>query len=132
MLQRKTKGVLALKKRISLSGIIGAIILIVLIISAIALYYGKKYAEIATGIVAKQMCSCLYVQNRDEAACRGDMAELVGEKFLRPMKLVYMEEKVMVTLFGLSIAEAKLDVGYGCSVRYFDGQMPNGLDLPNN
>lgn len=121
-----------MKKRISISGIIGAAILVILIIGAIALYYGKKYAEIATGLMAKQMCSCLYVQNRDEAQCRSDMDDLIGSKITKYMKLVYMEEKVMVTLLGLSIAEAKLDVGYGCSVRYFDGQMPNGLDLPSN
>ncbi len=121
-----------MKKRISLSGLVGIVILLILLISAITLYYGKKYAEIATGLMAKQMCSCLYVQNRQEDSCLADMDETIGAKFTKHMKLVYMDEKVFVTLLGLSIAEAKLDVGYGCSVRYFDGQMPNGLDLPAN
>jgi len=145
----KTKGVLALKMRLNFTSIIGAILLIAGIAASVGYYYANQYAQIGVGMMAKQMCSCLYVQNRDEDACKADMNISMGN-ISKKMKITYLvknqsgrftgkngsqevgtanfPDSVIVGFYGIAIAKAKISPGYGCSVTKFDGLMPNGLN----
>jgi hypothetical protein len=76
----------------------------------------------AFSYVARQMCSCIYVQNRDETAC---LAEIGPQ--IKGAQIVYMEERVIVNYSGLNQAEARLKPGYGCNVQDFIGSMPSGV-----
>lgn len=148
----KTKGVLALKMRLNFTSIIGSILLILAIAAGIGYYYANQYAQIGVGMMAKQMCSCLYVQNRDEDECKADMNKSMGE-ISKKMKITYLVKNqsgrftgkdggsevgtanfpdgIIVGFYGIAIAKAKISPGYGCSVTKFDGIMPNGLNNIN-
>ncbi|WP_240006780.1 hypothetical protein [Pseudaquidulcibacter saccharophilus] len=115
-----------MKKLPSFTSIIGILLLVVAIVGAVMFYYAKKYAEIGAGLMAKQMCSCLYVQNRDENQCLAEMNVTLGKHY-KSVKLVYMSETVFASASGMSVARAALTPGYGCSVSKFDGQMPNAV-----
>jgi len=41
----------------------------------------RRLARYGVAVTAKQMCSCIFVDGRDEAGCRGDMPE--GTEHLR-------------------------------------------------
>lgn len=116
-----------MKKFPKFTTIIGILLLLVAIIGAIGFYYARQYAQIGAGMMAKQMCSCLYVQNRQENECLAEMDISIG-KFTKYMKIVYFPEKVVVSFSGLAITQAKMSPGYGCSASKFEGQMPNGLN----
>lgn len=122
--------------------------LFIVIIGAIGIYYARQYAQIGAGMMAKQMCSCLYVQSRQEDECLGEMDKSIG-KFAKHMKIVYFAktqgvrttgkdgsssldfanfpDSVIVSFYGLAMTQAKMTPGFGCSVKKFNGQMPNGL-----
>ena len=85
-------------------------------------FQGRKYGQIAAGYVARQMCSCLYVQNRDEASCKADIGPQI-----KGAQIVYMEERVIVNYSGFDSAESRLKPGYGCNVQEFIGSMPSGV-----
>ncbi len=115
-----------MKKLPSFTSIIGILLLVVAIVGAVMFYYAKKYADIGAGLMAKQMCSCLYVQTRDENQCLDEMKVTLGKHY-KSVKLVYMSETVFASASGMSVARASLTPGYGCSVTKFDGQMPNAV-----
>lgn len=111
-----------LRKLPSFSTVVG-IVLLILLVAAIAIgLQARRYGQVAAGFVARQMCSCLYVQNRDEAACQADIGPQI-----KGAQIVYMEERVIVNYSGLDSAEARLKPGYGCHVQQFIGSMPSGV-----
>jgi hypothetical protein len=112
----------SLRKLPSFSSFVG-IVLVVLFVVALGIgYQAQRYGQIAAGFVARQMCSCIYVQNRDEAACMADIGPQI-----KGAQIVYMEERVIVNYSGLNQAEARLKPGYGCNVQDFVGSMPSGV-----
>jgi hypothetical protein len=111
-----------LRKLPSFSTIVGVVLLVLFIVALAVGYQARKYGVIAAGFVARQMCSCLYVQGRDEDACKADIGPQV-----KGAQIVYMEERVIVNYSGLNSAESRLKPGYGCSVQEFVGSMPAGV-----
>jgi hypothetical protein len=111
-----------LRKLPSFSSAIGIVLLVVFVIALAVGYQAQKYGEIAAGYVARQMCGCLYVQNRDEVSCRAEIGPQINGA-----QIVYMEERVIVNYSGLNSAEARLKPGYGCNVQEFIGSMPAGV-----
>jgi hypothetical protein len=111
-----------LRKLPSFSTVVGIVLLGLFIVALAIGYQAQKYGVIAAGYVARQMCSCLYVQNREEASCKADIGPQI-----EGAQIVYMEERVIVNYSGLDSAEARLKPGYGCSVQQFVGSMPSGV-----
>lgn len=115
-------------KKPSFTTIVGIVLLLVAVLFAILMYYAKQYGTIASGYMARQMCSCLYVQGREETSCLKDMEAGIGSA-AKYTKLVYFPEKVIANFWGIASAQAELSPGQGCAVRAFNGAMPNGLDI---
>ncbi len=113
---------LLLRKLPTFSTVVGIVLLILFVIALGVGYQAQKYGQIAAGFVARQMCGCLYVQNRDEAACMADIGPQI-----KGAQIVYMEERVIVSYSGLDSAEGRLKPGYGCYVQKFVGSMPSGV-----
>lgn len=111
------------------TSIVGIVLLVLALLIGVFLYKAKQYGEVGAGYVARQMCSCIYVQSRDETACLRDMETSLGAS-AKYAKIVYFPEKVIVSYAGFASAQAELQTGFGCSVRKFNGAMPNGLSLP--
>lgn len=111
-----------LRKLPSFSTVVGIVLLILLVVAIAIGLQARRYGQIAAGYVARQMCSCLYVQNRDETSCKADIGPQI-----KGAQIVYMEERVIVNYSGLDSAEARLMPGYGCSVQQFVGSMPSGV-----
>jgi hypothetical protein len=111
-----------LRKLPSFSTVVGIVLLILLVVAIAIGLQARRYGQIAAGYVARQMCSCLYVQNRDETSCKADIGPQI-----KGAQIVYMEERVIVNYSGLDSAEARLKPGYGCSVQQFVGSMPSGV-----
>jgi hypothetical protein len=111
-----------LRKLPSFSTAVGIVLLVVFVIALGVGYQAQKYGQIAAGYVARQMCSCLYVQNRDETSCRAEIGPQI-----KGAQIVYMEERVIVNYSGLNSAESRLKPGYGCNVQEFIGSMPAGV-----
>ncbi len=107
------------RKLPSFSTIIGIVLVAIFVIVLAVGYQARKYGEIGAGFIARQMCSCLYVQNRDEKACRAEIGPQIDGA-----QIVYMDERVIVNFSGLNQAEARLKPGYGCNVQEFVGTMP--------
>jgi hypothetical protein len=100
------------------------ICIVVAIVGAGIGWQAMRYAQVASGYIARQMCSCLYVQNRSEESCRAEIGPQIGQA-----QIVYFNERVVVNFLGLDRAQASLTPGYGCAVRAYEGAMPSGLDL---
>ncbi len=113
---------LLLRKLPSFSTIVGIVLLGLFVVALAVGYQARKYGVIAAGFVARQMCGCLYVQNRDEASCMADIGPQI-----KGAQIVYMEERVIVNYSGLNSAESRLKPGYGCNVQTFVGSMPSGV-----
>jgi hypothetical protein len=135
--------------RLSFTSILGSLLILIGIAAAIAYFFIGQYAKIGAGMMAKQMCSCLYVQDRTEGECLAEMDKSIG-KYAKYMKIVYFArtlnakfagddggeeivaasfpDRIIVSFKGLEMAQSKMEPGFGCSVKNFDGQMPNGLN----
>ena len=113
----------------SFSTIVGIILLLAGVTAGVSFYFAKKFGNIGAGFAAKQLCSCIYVQNREESACLADIQNTLGKSY-KDLKLVYFDEKVVANLGGFGQAQAKLEPGFGCSVSDFQGALPNGLENP--
>jgi hypothetical protein len=111
-----------LRKLPSFSTVVGIVLLALFVVALAVGYQARKYGVIAAGFVARQMCSCLYVQNRDEASCKADIGPQI-----KGAQIVYMEERVIVSYSGLDSAEGRLKPGYGCHVQQFNGSLPSGI-----
>lgn len=117
-------------KKLSFTTIVGIVLLVIAILAGVFLYFIREYGIVASGYAARQMCSCLYVQNRSEKSCLKDL-EISGGSSIKYVKFVYFPEKVMANFWGVAAAQSELSPGKGCSVRGFSGAMPNGLDQTN-
>jgi hypothetical protein len=113
------------RKLPSFSTVIGLVLVIVFVVALVVGWKARQYGEVAAGFVARQMCSCLYVQNRTEEACRAEIGPQIT-----PAQIVYFDEKVIVNYMGLDQAEARLQPGFGCNVQDFVGSMPTGVLNP--
>jgi hypothetical protein len=107
------------RKLPSFSTIVGIVLVVIFVIVLGVGYQARKYGEIGAGFVARQMCSCLYVQDRDEQSCRAEIGSQIDAA-----QIVYLDERVIVNFSGLNQAEARLKPGYGCNVQDFVGTMP--------
>jgi hypothetical protein len=107
------------RKLPSFSTIIGIVLIAIFVIGLGVAYQARKYGEVAAGFIARQMCGCLYVQNRDEQSCRAEIGSQIDGA-----QIVYLDERVIVNFSGLNQAEARLKPGYGCNVQDFVGSMP--------
>jgi predicted membrane metal-binding protein len=110
-----------LRKLPSFSAVIGIVLLVLFLIALGVGFQARRYGVIAAGYVARQMCSCLYVQNRTEQSCAADIGPQI-----KGAQIVYLEERVIVSYSGLNSAESRLTPGFGCSVQEFVGSMPVG------
>jgi hypothetical protein len=111
-----------LRKLPSFSTVVAIVLICLFVVALFIGFQAQRYGKIAAGYVARQMCSCVYVQNREEAACMADIGPQI-----KGAQIVYMEERVIVSYSGLDQAEARLKPGYGCSVQDFVGSMPSGV-----
>jgi hypothetical protein len=111
-----------LRKLPSFSNIVGVVLLCLFVVALVVGFQARKYGQVAAGFVARQMCSCLYVQAREEASCRAEIGPQI-----KGAQIVYMEERVIVNYSGLDQAESRLVPGYGCNVQDFVGSMPAGV-----
>lgn len=114
-------------RKLSFTTIVGIVLIVLAILAGVFLYFARQYGVIASGYAARQMCSCIYVQSRTEKSCLKEM-EISGGPSFKYVKIVYFPEKVVANFWGVAAAQAKLTPGQGCSVRSFNGAMPNGLD----
>lgn len=108
----------------SFSTVVLWICIAVALVGAVIGWQAMRYAQVAAGYIARQMCSCIYVQNRPEEDCRAELGDQIQQA-----QIVYFDERVVVNFLGLDRAQASLTPGYGCAVRAYDGAMPSGLDL---
>ncbi|MDH3642903.1 MAG: hypothetical protein OES38_12455 [Gammaproteobacteria bacterium] len=85
-------------------------VLFVLVIVAGVLYL-KPQTDVGTGYVAKQVCSCVYLGERDYEQCRLDQPD-----FMDPIDAEHIPELegVKASYFPLSEATAYYFDGYGC------------------
>lgn len=114
----------------SFSSLVGIILLLIAIVTGIGFYFARQYSKIGAGYAAKQLCSCIYVQMRDEDACLIDVKGALGKPFEKA-KIIYFSERVVVDFGGFGQAQATLTPGFGCSASSFSGALPNALDNPN-
>jgi hypothetical protein len=113
------------RKLPSFSSILGVVLGLVLVVALVLGWQAQRYGQVAAGYIARQMCACLYVQNRTEASCRAEMPPEINQT-----QIVYFDEKVIVNFLGLDRAEARLLPGFGCNVQSFAGSMPTGVLEP--
>lgn len=107
---------------------VGIVLLVVAAGGAHAAWQARQLGEVAAGYLARQMCGCVYVQNRQEDECLAEMRADLGDQVDRA-QIVYFQNIVMVNFLGLDQARAELRPGFGCSVGKFEGSMPMGLDV---
>lgn len=114
----------------SFSTLVGIILLLIAIVTGIGFYFARQYGKIGAGYAAKQLCSCIYVQKREEDACLSDVRRALGKPFDKA-KIIYFSERVVVDFGGFAQAQANLTPGFGCSASSFSGALPNPLNNPN-
>lgn len=114
----------------SFSSLVGIILLLIAIVTGVGFYFARQYSKIGAGYAAKQLCSCIYVQMRDEEACLSDVRRSLGKPFEKA-KIIYFSERVVVNFGGFAQAQANMTPGFGCSVSSFSGALPFALDNPN-
>jgi hypothetical protein len=81
-----------------------------------ALYWGPRFhrlAEVGAGYVAKQVCSCVFVGERDLAACRADIPESMQRV---SASLLPDGEGVRASVLGLVERRATHQPGTGCTL----------------
>jgi hypothetical protein len=70
--------------------------------------------RIGVNYTAKNLCSCLFVMERDRDSCYADM---IGEVEQIPVEVDSDARTVRASLFGLIVAEARHEGSRGCSLR---------------
>lgn len=118
-----------MKKPFSFTAILGLGFIIFFIIGFIYMASVKQKTDVAAGFAAKQLCTCIYVELKDEGICLKDISRELGP-FNENLKVTYFSERVIVDILGKSKASAELDPGHGCSLRNYTGLVPNGVVIP--
>lgn len=102
----------------SRGGRIGLALLGVLGAGVVGLWLGwvvptRHAVDIGAAMLAKQVCSCVYVANRDVADCRADEFAVMD-----PIRLELLrdEERVRAWLTGLGERSASHTDGLGCTL----------------
>lgn len=74
----------------------------------------RQDAGIGAAYAAKQVCSCLHVEERSLASCRGDLPST-----LRSFSIAAHDERgeVRAALFPLASAVAVVEEGFGCRLK---------------
>ena len=67
--------------------------------------------RIGVNYTAKNLCSCLFVAERDRDSCYGDM---IGEVEQIPVEVDADAGTVRASIFGLIVGEASHERGHGC------------------
>lgn len=83
------------------------------LLAVLAVVAGRHFVtlvRVGAGYTAKQMCSCLYVSQRNEAACHGEL-EAPADKLV---SWTAKEGEVRASTLGLSHATARYEPGFGC------------------
>jgi hypothetical protein len=106
--------------KLSFMGIVGVVLAFVMAGAVFGLVKAREYGDVAVGYAARQMCSCLFVQNREEGECLAELGEARDA-----VKLVYFNERVVANFNGLVQAQATLKPGFGCAVTDYVGAMPH-------
>lgn len=75
--------------------------------------YDNNDGELAVRQKAKEMCSCLFVQRRDEAYCR-DWTKVTPD--LAKPKVDYARQRVTATALGFYRSAASFRPGLGCAL----------------
>jgi hypothetical protein len=70
--------------------------------------------RIGVNYTAKNLCSCLFVMERDRDSCYADM---IGEVEQIPVEVDADAQTVRASLFGLIVGEASHEGSRGCSLR---------------
>jgi hypothetical protein len=86
-----------------------AVLFTLAVVAAIA--YIKPQTDVGTGYVAKQVCSCVYLGERDFDQCHLDQPD-----YMAPIEAEHLPELqgVKASYFPLSEAVAYYFDGYGC------------------
>ena len=88
----------------------------------IAVQFVAAEARVRTGQVAMQLCSCLYVANRDYESCMPEVAPVSTN-----MRITFGREAAEVRYFGLATGVAQLEPGYGCHLKKPSGLVQRAL-----
>ena len=70
--------------------------------------------RIGVNYTAKNLCSCLFVMERDRDSCYGDMIGAVDQI---PVEVDTDARTVRTSIFGVITGEASHERGRGCSLR---------------
>jgi hypothetical protein len=70
--------------------------------------------RIGVNYTAKMLCSCVFVQNRDEASCYGDMMDNVQSI---PVEIDREKKHVRASIAGVFVGEASHREGRGCQLQ---------------
>jgi hypothetical protein len=91
--------------------IINLVFLTIITAGVIYGYQQWRFAKIAAGYAAKQICSCYFVSNRDYDSCRADIGPGVER-----LEITFIDRTVLVNAGGFDNAAATMTPGFGCSV----------------
>ena len=87
---------------------------VLLVVGALAYRYSANQVEIGAGYVAKEVCSCIYVGERDYESCRLDVPALMDAI---DAEVLPDEQAVRAFLTGLGERIARYsDDGGGCTL----------------
>ena len=93
-------------------------ILKVVLVSGVALLFSGcdriEGMRIGVNYTAKNLCSCLFVMERDRDSCYGDM---IGAVEQIPVEVDSDAQTVRASIFGVITGEASHERGRGCSLR---------------
>jgi len=101
------------RRWIALSAV--ALLLVGAAIGYFSWYRPTRFAvDIGAGVLAKQMCSCVFVAGREEDACRADQLDSMD-----PIRVQILSEPtgVRAYLLGLGERTAIYRAGLGCTLQ---------------
>jgi hypothetical protein len=78
--------------------------------------------RVNTGRVAMQLCSCIYVANRDYDSCIADVPEEAKQ-----MRITFGREAAEARFYGFATGVAQLTPGYGCHLKEPSGLVQRAL-----
>lgn len=100
-------------RRIALGAAIVALIALALVYR-LWLVPTREAVDVGAGMLAKQMCSCMFVAGRDQEACRLDQMAVFD-----PIQIEITDDPKGVRAFviGLGDRHAEFEEGFGCTLR---------------
>ena len=92
------------------------------VVGLVAVQFVAAEARVRTGQVAMQLCSCIYVANRDYESCMPEVAPVS-----KNMRITFGREAAEARYFGLATGVAQLEPGYGCHMKKPSGLVQRAL-----